>query len=103
MCPENMTSQLEEEEDFVDGGAVLLDDDSPGFRAVSPPVYQRRSPPQRSVSESELTRVRPPQSLQASLALFSRLSQTKTIRVCFGGLELFWFFGHNFVSRKSLF
>lgn len=58
MCPEDMTSQLEEDEEFVDGGAVLLDDGGPSFRDVSPPVYQRRSLPQRSVSESELTRVR---------------------------------------------
>lgn len=73
MCPEDMTSQLEEEEEFVDGGAVLLDDvDGPSFRGVSPPVYQRRSPPQRSVSESELSRVRAPQSLQAPLRLFSQ-------------------------------
>lgn len=60
MCPEDMTSQLEEEEEFVDGGAVLLDEDGPSFRGVSPPPYQRRSAPQRSVSESELTRVRTP-------------------------------------------
>lgn len=70
MCPEDMTSQLEEEEEFVDGGAVLLEDDGPSFRGVSPPVYQRRSPPQRSVSESELTRVRAPGSLQVSLRTF---------------------------------
>lgn len=58
ISPEEMTSQLEEEEDSLDGGAVLLDDDSPKYQDVSPPVYQRRSPPHRSVSESELTRVR---------------------------------------------
>uniref|UniRef100_A0A4W6DQ64 Uncharacterized protein n=1 Tax=Lates calcarifer TaxID=8187 RepID=A0A4W6DQ64_LATCA len=56
MCPEDMTSQLEEEEESVDAGAVLLDDDSPSYHDVSPPMYQRRSPPHRSVSESELTR-----------------------------------------------
>ncbi|XP_029701014.1 sterile alpha motif domain-containing protein 12 isoform X6 [Takifugu rubripes] len=56
VCPEDMTSQLEEEEEFVDGGAVLLDEDGPSFRDISPPAYQRRSAPQRSVSESELTR-----------------------------------------------
>ncbi|XP_071387814.1 sterile alpha motif domain-containing protein 12 isoform X1 [Centroberyx affinis] len=56
MCPEDVTSQLEEEEECVDQGAVLLDDDSPGYQDVSPPAYQRRSPPHRSVSESELTR-----------------------------------------------
>nr|XP_020453120.1 sterile alpha motif domain-containing protein 12 isoform X4 [Monopterus albus] len=56
MCPEDVTSQLEEEEESVDGGVVLLDDDSPSYQDVSPPVYQRRSPPHRSVSESELTR-----------------------------------------------
>lgn len=68
MCPEDMTSQLEEEEEFVDGGAILLDDGSgPSFRAVSPPAYQRRSPPQRSVSESELTRVRVPQTSPVKL------------------------------------
>lgn len=59
MCPEDMTSQLEEDEESVDSGPVLLDDDSPGYQDVSPPMYQRRSPPHRSVSESELTRVRP--------------------------------------------
>lgn len=58
VCPEDMTSQLEEEEEFVDGGAVLPDDDSPSYQDISPPMYQRRSPPHRSVSESELTRVR---------------------------------------------
>lgn len=57
MCPEDMTSQLEEDEESVDAGPVLLDDDSPGYRDVSPPLYQRRSLPHRSVSESELTRV----------------------------------------------
>lgn len=62
MCPEDMTSQLEEEEEFVDGGAVLLEDGGPSFRGVSPPTYHRRSPPQRSVSESELSRVRAPRS-----------------------------------------
>ncbi|XP_040909269.1 sterile alpha motif domain-containing protein 12 isoform X2 [Toxotes jaculatrix] len=56
MCPEDVTSQLEEEEESVDAGAVLLDDDSPSYQDVSPPMYQRRSPPHRSVSESELTR-----------------------------------------------
>ncbi len=59
MCPEDVTSQLEEEEDSVDAGAVLLDNDSPSYPNTSPPMYQRRSPPHRSVSESELTRVRP--------------------------------------------
>lgn len=58
MRPEDMTSQLEEEEESVDAGGVLLDDDSPTYQDVSPPVYHRRSPPHRSVSESELTRVR---------------------------------------------
>lgn len=57
MCPEDMTSQLEEDEESVDAGPVLLDDDSPGYRDLSPPPYQRRSLPHRSVSESELTRV----------------------------------------------
>ncbi|XP_060915382.1 sterile alpha motif domain-containing protein 12 isoform X3 [Labrus mixtus] len=57
MCPEDLTSQLEEEEEeSVDGVPVLLDDDSPIYQDVSPPVYQRRSPPHRSVSESELSR-----------------------------------------------
>ncbi|XP_049891131.1 sterile alpha motif domain-containing protein 12 [Epinephelus moara] len=56
MCPEDMTSQLEEEEESVDAGPVLLDDDSPSYHDVSPPMYQRRSPPHRSVSESELSR-----------------------------------------------
>ncbi|KAF0024377.1 hypothetical protein F2P81_023179 [Scophthalmus maximus] len=56
MRPEDMTSQLEEEEESVDAGGVLLDEDSPTYQDVSPPVYHRRSPPHRSVSESELTR-----------------------------------------------
>lgn len=57
MCPEDVTLQLDEEEESVDAGPVLLDDDSLGYRDISPPMYQRRSPPHRSVSESELTRV----------------------------------------------
>ncbi|XP_054462547.1 sterile alpha motif domain-containing protein 12 [Anoplopoma fimbria] len=56
MCPEDMTSQLEEDEESVDAGTVLLDDDSPSYQDVSPPMYQRRPPPHRSVSESELSR-----------------------------------------------
>lgn len=56
-CPEDMTSQLEEDEESVDSGAALLDDDSPVYQDVSPPMFQRRPPPHRSVSESELTRV----------------------------------------------
>lgn len=69
MCPEDMTSQLEEEEESVDAGAVLLDDDSPSYQDISPPMYQRRSPPHRSVSESELSRVRvgPTAPFKASL------------------------------------
>ena len=68
MCPEDMTSHLEEEP--LDPGAGL-DDNSPTYQDVSPiyqdvsptyqdvsPGYQRRPPPQRSVSESELSRVR---------------------------------------------
>lgn len=60
MCPEDVTSHPEEEEEAVDdAGAVLPDDDSPGYQDVSPlAVFERCSPPQRSVSESELTRVR---------------------------------------------
>ncbi|XP_034066316.1 sterile alpha motif domain-containing protein 12 isoform X2 [Gymnodraco acuticeps] len=54
MCPEDMTSQPEEES--VDAGSLLLDDDSPSYQDVSPLMYQRRAPPQRSVSESELSR-----------------------------------------------
>ena len=57
MCPEDMTSQPEEEEESVDAGSLLLDDDSPSYQDVSPLMYQRRTPPQRSVSESELSRV----------------------------------------------
>ncbi|XP_046875013.1 sterile alpha motif domain-containing protein 12 isoform X2 [Hypomesus transpacificus] len=66
MCPEDMTSHLEEEP--LDPGAGL-DDNSPTYQDVSPiyqdvsptyqdvsPGYQRRPPPQRSVSESELSR-----------------------------------------------
>ncbi|XP_042151654.1 sterile alpha motif domain-containing protein 12 isoform X2 [Oncorhynchus tshawytscha] len=52
MCPDDVTSHLEEEP--LDQGA-MLDDDSPTYQDVSP-GYQRRSPPQRSVSESELSR-----------------------------------------------
>lgn len=63
-----MTSQLEEEEEFVDGGAVLLDQDGPSFRDVSPPAFQRCSAPQRSVSESELTRVRASSGLAKQLS-----------------------------------
>ncbi|XP_037330645.2 sterile alpha motif domain-containing protein 12 [Pungitius pungitius] len=55
-CPEDMTSQLEDEGVSVDAGPVLLDDDSPRFHEVSPPAYQRHPPPHRSVSESELSR-----------------------------------------------
>ncbi|XP_034747952.1 sterile alpha motif domain-containing protein 12 isoform X4 [Etheostoma cragini] len=55
MCPDDMTSQLEEEEESVDG-PLLLDDDSTSYQDVSPPIYRRRSPPHRSVSESELSR-----------------------------------------------
>lgn len=58
MCPEDVTSQLEEEEESVDVGSVLLDDDSPSYQDISPPMYQRHAPPHRSVSESELSRVR---------------------------------------------
>ncbi|XP_051519013.1 sterile alpha motif domain-containing protein 12-like isoform X3 [Myxocyprinus asiaticus] len=50
VCVEDMTSHLEEVS--VDHG---MDDDSPGFRNQSPGFHQR-SPPQRSVSESELSR-----------------------------------------------
>ncbi|XP_043994962.1 sterile alpha motif domain-containing protein 12 isoform X3 [Gambusia affinis] len=54
--PEDMTSQLEEDEELVDAEAVLLDDDSPSYPDLRRPSYHRRSPPHRSVSESELTR-----------------------------------------------
>ncbi|XP_055081375.1 sterile alpha motif domain-containing protein 12 [Periophthalmus magnuspinnatus] len=76
--PEDMTSQLDEEEESVDAEPLPLDHDvspdyhdvspgyhdvspgyhdiSPGYHDVSPPVYQRRPPPHRSVSESELTK-----------------------------------------------
>ncbi|XP_051949504.1 sterile alpha motif domain-containing protein 12-like [Xyrauchen texanus] len=50
VCAEDMTSQLEEVS--VDHG---LDDDSPGFQDQSL-GFNQRSPPQRSVSESELSR-----------------------------------------------
>ncbi|KAI4872674.1 hypothetical protein NFI96_002525, partial [Prochilodus magdalenae] len=54
VCTEDVTSNLEEEPvDHVPG----LDDDSPGFQDQSP-GFQHRSPPQRSVSESELSRIR---------------------------------------------
>lgn len=68
--PDDMTSQLDEEEESVDTGPLPRDDVSPGYEDmgrgyhdispgyhdVSPPVYHRRSPPHRSVSESELTK-----------------------------------------------
>lgn len=54
MCPDDVTSHLEEEP--LDQGA-MLDDDSPTYQDVSP-GYQRHPPPQRSLSESELSRVR---------------------------------------------
>ncbi|XP_077051861.1 sterile alpha motif domain-containing protein 12 isoform X2 [Siphateles boraxobius] len=50
VCSEEVTSQREEV--CVDHG---LDEDSLGFLDQSP-GFQRRSPPQRSVSESELSR-----------------------------------------------
>ncbi|KAJ4927937.1 hypothetical protein JOQ06_015738, partial [Pogonophryne albipinna] len=56
MCPKDMMSQPEEEDESVDAGSLLLDDDSPSYQDVSPLMYQRRAPPQRSVSESELSR-----------------------------------------------
>uniref|UniRef100_A0AAV2K4U1 Uncharacterized protein n=1 Tax=Knipowitschia caucasica TaxID=637954 RepID=A0AAV2K4U1_KNICA len=82
--PEDVTSQLEEEEESVDAGPLPLDnnlspgyhDVSPGYHDVSPgyhdlspgydfcpPGFQRRPPPYRSVSESELSkyRARPPE------------------------------------------
>lgn len=97
MCPEDMTSQLEEEEEFVDCGAVLLDDGGgPSFRGVSPPAYQRRSPPQRSVSESELSRVRAPQNIQS-------VQPNSNDPVCVGGLEWFWFFGHRLADLERVF
>ncbi|KAM9776796.1 sterile alpha motif domain-containing protein 12 isoform X1 [Syngnathus typhle] len=54
--PEDVESQLDEEEESVDGPTVLLDDDSPSYHDISPSIFQRRFPPHRSVSESELTR-----------------------------------------------
>ncbi|XP_013877908.1 sterile alpha motif domain-containing protein 12 isoform X3 [Austrofundulus limnaeus] len=55
MCPDDMMSQLEREES-VDSESAQLDDDSPSYQELARPVYHRRSPPHRSVSESELTR-----------------------------------------------
>uniref|UniRef100_A0A3B1JH54 Sterile alpha motif domain containing 12 n=1 Tax=Astyanax mexicanus TaxID=7994 RepID=A0A3B1JH54_ASTMX len=52
VCTEDVTSNLEEEP--IDHGPGL-DDDSPGFQDQSP-GFQCRAPPQRSVSESELSR-----------------------------------------------
>eukprot|EP00063_Salmo_salar_P022621 XP_013997456.1 PREDICTED: sterile alpha motif domain-containing protein 12-like isoform X3 [Salmo salar] len=52
MCPDDVTSHLEEQP--LDQGA-MLDDDSPTYQDVSP-GYQRHPPPQRSLSESELSR-----------------------------------------------
>lgn len=52
MGPEDVTSHPEEEPLDASAG---LEDDSPTYQDVSP-GYQRRSPPQRSVSESELSR-----------------------------------------------
>ncbi|XP_017285215.1 sterile alpha motif domain-containing protein 12 [Kryptolebias marmoratus] len=56
MCPDDMTSQLEGEEESVDAEPVQLDDDSPSYQELTRPAYHRHSLPQRSVSESELTR-----------------------------------------------
>lgn len=56
LCPEDPASRLDEDEDSVDGGPVLLDPDGPAYQDISPPPYRRRSPPRRSVSESELSR-----------------------------------------------
>lgn len=82
LCPEDMTSQLEEDEESVDAGPVLLDDDGgPGYRDLSPPPYQRRSLPHRSVSESELTRV------SLSVCLCSVLETTFTT---FVNYVFFW-------------
>ncbi|XP_066531939.1 sterile alpha motif domain-containing protein 12 isoform X2 [Hoplias malabaricus] len=52
VCTEDVTSSLEEEP--IDHG-LALEDDSPGFQEQSP-GFHHRSPPQRSVSESELSR-----------------------------------------------
>lgn len=56
LSAEDQESNFQLGDDDQRAGPVLLDDDSPGFRDVSPPPYQRRSLPHRSVSESELTR-----------------------------------------------
>nr|XP_057903642.1 sterile alpha motif domain-containing protein 12 isoform X1 [Doryrhamphus excisus] len=56
MCPEHVESQLDEEEESVDGPSMLLDDDSPSYPDISPTIFPGRLPPHRSVSESELTR-----------------------------------------------
>uniref|UniRef100_A0A1A7X681 Sterile alpha motif domain containing 12 n=1 Tax=Iconisemion striatum TaxID=60296 RepID=A0A1A7X681_9TELE len=56
MYPEDMTAQLEGEESSVDAELVQLDDDNPSCQDITRHPYHRRSPPHRSVSESELTR-----------------------------------------------
>uniref|UniRef100_A0A8C6P7Y9 Sterile alpha motif domain containing 12 n=1 Tax=Nothobranchius furzeri TaxID=105023 RepID=A0A8C6P7Y9_NOTFU len=56
MYPEDMTAQLEGEEVSVDVEPNQLDDGGPSCQEIARHVYHRRSPPHRSVSESELTR-----------------------------------------------
>ncbi|KAI2652911.1 Sterile alpha motif domain-containing protein 12 [Labeo rohita] len=88
VCTEDVTSHLEEVS--VDHG---LDDDSPGFQDQSP-GFQRRSPPQRSVSESELSRLTfPPLNISSvtRLLLIGWESTYKVIPTCLlpaGTLEL---------------
>ncbi|KAL2080231.1 hypothetical protein ACEWY4_024024 [Coilia grayii] len=53
VCSEDVSSQLEEEP--VEQESLGLDEDSPAFPERSP-GFQRRSLPQRSVSESELSK-----------------------------------------------
>ncbi|CAL8299348.1 unnamed protein product [Lota lota] len=62
LSPEDVMSQLEEEEQSVDEGPLTLGGDPGyeghhGYHDLSPSGYtQRHAPPQRSVSESELSR-----------------------------------------------
>lgn len=93
MRQDDMTSHLEEVEESVDAEPVLLDDDSPGYRDISPSAYHRRSPPHRSVSESELTRVRArpptlgsPKCGELPLKMFVLFSNCKNLQ--FSGIIL---------------
>ncbi|XP_076158207.1 sterile alpha motif domain-containing protein 12 isoform X1 [Alosa pseudoharengus] len=54
VCSEDISSQLEEEP--IEQESLGLDEDSSPTFPERSPAFQRRSPPQRSVSESELSK-----------------------------------------------